>query len=470
MIWTLRTKLSISHSLPILIVMPILSLYLIYFLEGFFNESLLQQLTYQAQILREQSQRDQVISDPQTAQNFLRRIAPLTDARIVLLSHEATLLASTHPEDTPRLGQPYRDAAVAQALQGKSAQGVGQGLTTNVAYVVLPLQDQSGLYGVLRVSYEVDDLRTQIIKLQLLILGGIGVAIIIGQFIGLSLATTITRPLWRLDESAQEIAAGDYHARVQISGRDEVGTLGQNFNRMATRLQEAEQARERQLASIVHELARPLTIMRASVETLQATIESNREIRDTMLSNLEEEFARMERLLGNLRGIHRRALRSLELNYSTTTINRIIYASVASFETLAEQAGIKLQVDITEQLPWIQADEDRLIQVVTNLLDNAFKFTPRGGTIGVKAFLKKDTVWVQVADTGVGIAPDELPLLFDPFYTGGESRPLEKRGMGLGLTICHEIIRAHHGQIRVESELQKGTRITFSLPIDQAQV
>ncbi|CAG0947830.1 two-component system, OmpR family, sensor histidine kinase BaeS [Anaerolineae bacterium] len=466
MIWTLRTKLSVSHTLPILIIMPILSLYLVYSLEGFFNESLLQQLTYQAQILREQSELDpQVTRDPQAAQSYLRQIAPLTDARVVLLSQDATILASTHPEDAPRIGQRYLDTAVAQALRGESVQGVGTGFTANVAYVVLPLQTQTTPSGALRVSYEVSDLRTQITKLQLLILGGIGVAIIIGQFVGLGLANTITRPLWQLDDRAKEIAAGDYHARVQVSRRDEVGTLAQSFNQMATRLEEAEQTRERQLASIVHELARPLTIMRAAVETLRATLDTNRELRDTMLDNLEEEFGRMERLLGNLRGIHRRVLRPMELNRSTIPLHRVINASVGSFEALTEQAGVKIQVDMPEDLPLLPVDEDRLIQVLTNLLDNALKFTPRGGTITVKANLKEDAVWVRVADTGTGIAPNELPHLFEPFYTGDESRPLERRGMGLGLTICREIITAHGGQVKVESDKTKGTGVSFSLPL-----
>ncbi|MBI5034585.1 MAG: HAMP domain-containing protein [Chloroflexi bacterium] len=468
MIWTLRTKLSISHILPILIVMPILSLYLVYSLEGFFTESLLQQITYQAQILREQSEREpQVTVDPQAAQNLLRRIAPLTDARVILLSKDATMLASTDPDDAPQIGHRYTDASITQALNGERAQGVGTGFTANVAYVALPLLQQTAASGAIRVSYEVGDLQTQVTKLQLLILGGIAVAIIIGQFIGLGLATTITRPLLQLDESVREIAAGEYRGRVRINTRDEVGTLAQSFNQMAAHLAEAEQTRERQLASIVHELARPLTIMRAAVETLRATIDTDREIRDTMLTNLEEEFGRMERLLRNLRGIHRRAERPLELDLAMIPLNRIIEASLASFEPLAEQTGITLRVEMSKPLPLIRADEDRLIQVLTNLLDNAFKFTPRGGTISVRALQKNNSVTVQVEDTGIGIAPTELSHLFEPFYTGDESRPLEKRGMGLGLTICREIIMAHGGQIQIDSVKPKGTRVSFSLPMHE---
>ncbi len=110
------------------------------------------------------------------------------------------------------------------------------------------------------------------------------------------------------------------------------------------------------------------------------------------------------------------------------------------------------------------ADEDRLIQVLTNLLDNALKFTPREGEVIVAAGEDADAIWVRVSDTGSGIAPDELPYLFQQFYRGADSRPPEKRGMGLGLTLCREIITAHGGQITAESTQGQGTRFTFTLP------
>jgi signal transduction histidine kinase len=123
-----------------------------------------------------------------------------------------------------------------------------------------------------------------------------------------------------------------------------------------------------------------------------------------------------------------------------------------------------LSVKIPQHLPKICADEDRLIQVLTNLLDNALKFTPRLGQVTVQATELTQTVQVSVADTGTGIAPDELPHIFQQFYRGDASRPPEKQGMGLGLAICQEIITAHQGQIWVESEPGERTRFTFILP------
>lgn len=115
-------------------------------------------------------------------------------------------------------------------------------------------------------------------------------------------------------------------------------------------------------------------------------------------------------------------------------------------------------------LPSLSADEDRLIQVLTDLLDNALKFTPRGGQVHIEAATGDHTVWIKVSDTGSGIAPDELPYLFQQFYRGAESRPPEKRGMGLGLTLCREIVTAHGGQITVASESGHGAQFTITLP------
>jgi signal transduction histidine kinase len=251
---------------------------------------------------------------------------------------------------------------------------------------------------------------------------------------------------------------------VDVQGHDEVGTVGRSFNQMVSRLNEAEQARELQLAAIAHELARPLAGMRAAVETLQDGPYADAEMRDTLLSGVAEELSRLERLVGTLQNVHKHALRPMQLNRSEVAPERVIRASVANFEPVAAQAGITLSVEMPPRLPLIRADEDRLIQVLTNLLDNAFKFTPRGGRITIQASEVEQDIRVCVMDTGVGIAPEELPNVFQQFYSGDESRPPEKRGMGLGLAICREIITAHTGQIWAESEVGKGARFVFSIP------
>jgi len=462
---SLRARLVVSHILPLLLLTPLLSLYLLYSLERFFVQNLLQQLSYQAHLLRDLAEEDpELVENSTAAQNFLSQVAHLTDARIVLLSKDGTVLASSRAEDADLIGTRYTAPAVNQALGGEGAQGVGPGFFGEVAYVVLPLQRDGVTSGALRLSYEVSDLRSRFSQLRWLVLGGIGLAVTLSTGVALGLAETIVRPLRRLSEGVRQIAAGHYRARTGFRSQDEVGELAQSFDEMAARLEEAEQVRVRQLAAIVHELARPLAGMCAAVETLRDGADSDAEMRTSLLDGIEEELARLERQIETLQGLHKRVLRPMQLHRAAVTLERVMRASAANFEPIAAQLGLTLAVQVPRGLPTVYADEDRLIQVLTNLLDNALKFTPRGGSVTVQAGEDIDEVWVRVADTGVGIAPDELPHIFQQFYRGDESRTPEKQGMGLGLAICREIVTAHQGRMWAESEPGQGARFTFTLP------
>ncbi|CAN5514939.1 hypothetical protein BH10CHL1_BH10CHL1_37180 [soil metagenome] len=462
---SLRTKLTVANILPMLLLAPLLSLYLLYSLENLFTQKLLQRLMQQAHLLLIQvEEQPRLLEDRQAAQHFLASVAQYTDAHVLWLTKDGKIVGSTRPEYASRIGTPYTGPAVEQVLQGTPAQGMGPGLITEVVYVMLPVQPRGVTTGVLRLSYEVDDIRAQFKQLRWLVLGGVGVTALLGLGLGLALAITITRPLHQLIQRIQAIAAGQYHARVTIQREDEIGTLAQSFNQMAGKLEEAEIARQRQLAAIVHELARPLTGMRAAVETLLDGALEDREIQTLLLSGIGEELARLERLISTLQGVDKRILQPLQLQRTELSLLRVIQGSVANFEPIAARLGIALVMQLPPNLPNLHADEDRLIQVLTNLLDNALKFTPRGGCVTVEAGATATAVWVRIRDTGIGITPDELPYLFQQFYRGAESRPPEKRGMGLGLTLCREIITAHGGQIEATSTVGQGAQFTVTLP------
>lgn len=462
---SLRVKLALSNILPILFLIPFLSLYFFYSLENFFSQKLLDQLAVQARLFADRVEEQPLLTqDSRTAQAFLAEAASLTEARVILLSKNSIILASTRREDVNRVGSPYADPAVARALQGERVQGIGPGFATEVAYIVLPLQQNGVTIGALRLSYEIADLRAEFVQLQWLVLGGIGLAAIIGLGLGLGLAGTIAGPLHQLTKGAQNIAAGHYQTRVTAHTHDEIGILAHSFNQMAAQLEEAELGRERQLSAITHELARPLAGLHVAVETLRDSADADTEIRETLFEGMEEELGRLERQLSTLRELRKRGFRPIHLTCAPVSVERVIRASIASFEPVAAQTELSLTADVPAHLPQVWADEDRLIQVLTNLLDNAFKFTPRNGQVIVQAGENAGAVWVRVTDTGVGITPAELPYIFQQFYRGDESRAPEKHGMGLGLTICREIVTAHGGQIKAESQVGQGTRFTFTLP------
>lgn len=226
------------------------------------------------------------------------------------------------------------------------------------------------------------------------------------------------------------IAQGNYSARASSERRDEVGSLARSFNEMAARLEELEHTRRRQLAAITHELARPLTGMRAAIETLQDGSDAQPQVRMLLISGVIHELARMQRLVEALQQVQRQTLHPVELARDEVALERLIRAPVSNFEALAAQGGITLTTELPPGLPHVYADQDRLIQVLTNLLDNAFKFTPAGGRVVVSCGQEKDNLWVSVAESGIGISPDELPD-FQEFYRGGSGYPVEKSGTRL---------------------------------------
>ncbi len=467
---SIQVKLAISHTLPVLILLPVLTLYLLYTLEGFFYSNLLRQVTSEALVLQ-----DRLESDPALAQNgaaaqqVLARTESLTGARIFIVSQNSTILASSRPDDARFTGMILDDKDVTNALKGLGSSGVGPGFGTDAAYVVLPLNYDGLTKGALRFAYDVSDVRAEFAQLERLVVAGVGLTLLVGLLLGLGLATTITRPLHRLSDAARRVAKGNYRERVPSSTQDEVGMLTHNFNRMVERLEEAEYSRRRQIAAIMHELARPLTGMRAAADTLRDGADDDPAERHVLLDGMAEEMERLQRLVETLQQMQARTLRPIELNPTEVSLERILRATVGNFQSRATQEQVTLALDIAPALPMICVDVDRLIQVLTNLLDNAFKYTPHGGHITVQARATREATFVSVCDSGLGISVEELPFIFQEFYRGGTEHISEKRGMGLGLAICRDIVNAHGGTIQASSSPEGGTCITFSIPHDLSQ-
>lgn len=462
---SLRAKFAIANSLPMLLLMPVLSLYLLNTLETFYTQKILQQLAQQALLIFDQVRAEPaLVEEPAAAQAFLTAVGSNTGARVLLLSKAGLILGSTRTADADYIGVHYMTPAIADALRGTPAYGTGPGLTSEVAYVAMPVRQNGVVHGVLRLSYEVEDVRAQFNQLRWLVMGGTGATVLLGLALGLALTKTITSPLHHLTKRIQELAAGNYAARVDTERQDEIGLLARSFNQMAAQLAAAEATRQQQLAAIVHELARPLTGMSAAVETLLDDTAADPELRHELMAGVGEEIARLERMVSTLQQVQQQILQPIQLQCTPVSLTRIIEATIANFAPLATQRGITLAAKLPANLPIICIDEDRLIQVLTNLLDNALKFTARGGTITVEVWMAANAIQVCVTDTGVGITPEELPQIFQQFYRGDAARPPETRGMGLGLTICREIITAHGGEIWAERPRDQGARLIFTIP------
>ncbi|HLF73782.1 MAG TPA: HAMP domain-containing sensor histidine kinase [Anaerolineales bacterium] len=266
-------------------------------------------------------------------------------------------------------------------------------------------------------------------------------------------------PLDNLLEASQKVARGDFAARVDEKGPPEIRALTRGFNAMAERLQVSDQQRRNMLADVSHELRTPLTIIQGNVEGMLDGIYPADEPR---LRSLLEETQVLSRLIDDLRTLALAESGALHLKREDTDLPSLIREILSGFQAQANEKDLKVGSSLAD-VGAVNVDPQRVHEVLTNLLLNAWRYTPRGGEIhvhlaGAGSDLER-SVLVSVEDSGAGIASEELGHIFDRFYKSGDSG-----GMGLGLSIAKYLVEAHGGRIWAESEVEHGTRISFTLP------
>lgn len=275
----------------------------------------------------------------------------------------------------------------------------------------------------------------------------------------------ITRRLRALAEGASAIAAGDLSRRVPESSGDELGELAIAFNQMAGSLASQEEARQRLVADIAHELRSPLAVLQAEIEALQDGVA---QITPERLSSLHDETELLARLVDDLRTLSLADSGQLSLQRREHDLAGIAERATEAVAGRAQEKGVKLELAVAGGLPPVAVDGDRIAQVLRNLLSNALRHTQAGGGITVAVRAEAGRLVVEVADTGAGIPSEALPHVFDRFYRADPSRSRATGGSGLGLAIASQLVRAHGGEISVRSSAGQGATFSFWLPLSAA--
>jgi heavy metal sensor kinase len=269
-------------------------------------------------------------------------------------------------------------------------------------------------------------------------------------------------PVDRMRRKAERIGINQLHERVSAPNpSDEVGQLAATLNAMLDRLESGVAARRRLVADASHELRTPLAAMRAELDVSLRDPERTAAERATLLS-VREDVDRMSRTVDNLLTLALADEGRLELLRRPVLLDQLAVEAVASLQALAAQAGVRLRAE--GEPCAAEGDPQRLHQTLTNLIENAIKFTPAGGEVVVRSWAADDEVGVTVADTGTGIPAEASAHVFDRFYRADPSRSRESGGSGLGLAICYEIMAAHSGRIWVRSEQGQGSEFSIALP------
>jgi signal transduction histidine kinase len=294
-----------------------------------------------------------------------------------------------------------------------------------------------------------------------------GMAMVLGYF----LSSTITERIHAVKGVAENLAKGDLQTRVHVSGNDEVAALAESFNQMAAQLQaadekqrELEHMRTDLIAWVSHDLQTPLASIRAILEALSDGVVDNPEAVQRYLLTAQRDVRSLSLLIDDLFEMAQLDAGGQPLDIAESSLADLISDTLESFSEVAARRNITITGSTFGSSGTVRMDTMRIGRVLNNLISNALRHTPEGGKIEVTAKRTEAGMEVTVSDTGEGIRAEDLPKVFDRFYRGEKSRSRSTGGAGLGLAIAQGIVRAHGGDIHVESQAGQGSRFTFTLP------
>jgi signal transduction histidine kinase len=322
----------------------------------------------------------------------------------------------------------------------------------------LRLEGKGPAFGVLIVAKpkaELSDrLNTLLERLALALLGGVLIAGALAWY----LSRRLTQPISALSKAADQVAEGRYDVEIPRAGRGEIAHMAERFGQMASRLREANELERNFLMRVSHELRTPLTAIRGHVGALREGLTDDPESREASLGVIAAEAGRLERLVGDVLDLAKLDARRFTVREEEVDMGRVLERAYAAFGEEARRRGIDYHQHANGGAV-IVSDGDRVLQIISNLLANAFRWTPDGGTIDLELDARNGEVSVAVADSGPGISPEEAERIFRPFWSrdGGG-------GTGLGLAIAHELANALGGRIELQSSVGRGSRFRLVLP------
>jgi two-component system, OmpR family, sensor histidine kinase BaeS len=464
---SLRGRLLLSHIIPIVLLVPLVGLALIYLLETrlvlptLANEMINQGLL----IARLAKDYPEVWKTSSAAQALLDSVNFQRPTRIGLLTPNQVLLATSRPDDRSLVGRVIPNLPVG----GKSAETPwaitpGDQPGEQILDVVVPVKDENDhILGLVRIYRRITDIEQNLYTMRILILGVLIVGLLLTAAIAVFLSESFSRSLKRLSQTIVDAPLDGKTEPLAEEGFDEFKALIHAFNRLQERRQELEENRRLMLANLVHEIGRPLGSLRTAVDALQSGAADDPSLRADFLTGMSERIDRMGRLIEDL-ALTYRPLTEQEIHIQLVNLKQWVHTLEPLWAENANQKNLTWECKVANDLPDIQTDPERLAQALSNLVNNAIKFTPSGGMVALTIEQKLDHVVLKVSDNGPGIPADIQTHLFTPFYRGVQ--PAWKApGLGLGLSITHTIVESLGGCVSLTSIQDKGSIFTIDLPV-----
>lgn len=422
--------------------------------------------------------------DPRAAlQAMAREVSRQARARVTVIAPDGTVLADSAVPDgqVVRLENHRTRPEVAQALETGRGTHIRTSDTTGIRtfYLALAVPGTAGPpSAVIRLGLPLTDVEQRVRDLERALAIALGAAFLVSVTLSLLIARGLTRPLSDMAAVARQLASGALGQRIRTRSSDEVGVLAATLNQMAdqmdrdiTALRRLEQVRKDFVANVSHELRTPLTSIKGYVEALLDGAKDDPEECVRFLQIILKQSDRLNLILDDLLQLSQIESGQVRFRREPVYLGAVVERTLPLIKPLADKKQQTLTTAVPSDLPPVAGDEDRLVQVLTNLLDNAVKYTPAGGSITVtgrmapRAEDEPAQVELAVADTGIGIPEADRPRVFERFYRVDKARSRELGGTGLGLSIVKHIVEGHGGRVWVEPNHPTGSRFVLRLPV-----
>ncbi|WP_236096533.1 sensor histidine kinase [Bacillus sp. SB49] len=333
----------------------------------------------------------------------------------------------------------------------------------DILAVAIPLLEGDALSGAVFLYMPLDDVYAPFHSISLILIGAILILLSLLVWAGRKIAAQLVQPLENMRMISEEMAGGDFTKRMEVVSSDEVGALAHSFNRLSQSLEEVENNRREFLQNVSHELRTPLSYMRgyteAIIEGVMGKEEEKKYIRIT-----HQETIRLSRLVHDLLDLAQLEGESYPMQLDILPFSQLVLEVVEKFRLPLQQKGMDCKVELDEELI-IKGDADRLEQVLSNLLDNAIRYSQEGDGVTINVRQEEDRALLEIHDTGAGIPEKDLAKIMDRFYRVHKSRSRKEGGSGLGLAIVKQIIVKHEADINIQSKENEWTKITLSFPL-----
>ncbi len=405
-------------------------------------------------------------------QEKVTNLADELGLRITAIDHQGTVLGDSEKDPSEMENHTDRSEVI-DAMKDGFGQSTrpSETLGYNMKYVAVRVGGDGDVLGVVRFAMPLSEVQLEMQAIYRAVLFGAAAALVIALTISYFVSKSMTSPIREMKEIAQRLASGDFSRKVRIKNKDELGELAKSLNTMADELQSKienlkrlDRVRTDFVANVSHELKTPLTLIKGYIETLEDKAINDTEKAGKFVSIIKEHTNRLSNIIDDLLSLSELELSRDSIVKSEFDLKSLIDDIVLGFGHALAAKQQKLTLEVQGQDFKISADRDKIEQVFVNLIDNSIKYTGESGKIEICLDRQNGEVVVTVEDNGIGIPREDLDRVFERFYRVDKARSRQLGGTGLGLGIAKHIVLAHKGEIRIESDVNRGTKVFVTLP------